>query len=195
MTGGQRLAVGLIKLKCLVDDLVEFLEDLPLIAPVASTVYQAWSAAYIALVVLVPLNYLDVPGAVLHSLDSSMAALTVRTWYVFASLPNCLVLSQASVGLDEQSSDGSLAPPRLTNPVRCKSETSSRIFGGTFDRYSDGSLPVDRANVLTPVSNLNIAWSRCEGRGCPARIRTWVKGSKVPCDTTTPPGTGAPRPS
>ena len=24
--------------------------------------------------------------------------------------------------------------------------------------------------------------------GCPARIRTWVRGSKVPCATTAPPG-------
>ena len=46
--------------------------------------------------------------------------------------------------------------------------------------------PVDTVQVVRRGSirgaELSRIWS------CPARIRTWVKGFKVPCATTTPPG-------
>jgi hypothetical protein len=54
---------------------------------VASTVEEARATAYEALIVLGPFNDFYVSSSSIHDLDSSIALLTARSWYVVALSP------------------------------------------------------------------------------------------------------------
>jgi hypothetical protein len=72
----QRLTIRLVKLDRFLDDLAQFVEDLPFIVAVPAALDQAGSAAYVALVLVGPGNDLHVSRTLLHLFDSSMARRT-----------------------------------------------------------------------------------------------------------------------
>jgi hypothetical protein len=75
--------------------LAKFRKDRFFIFPVAATVKEARATADKTLIIIGPVNDFYVSSSGIHHLDSSIALLTARSWYLFASSPAFLEIVTA----------------------------------------------------------------------------------------------------
>src|SRR5215475_3548393 len=76
----QRFTVALVELNRFIDDITQFRKDCLLIVTVTTTIKQSRTTPDVTLILIGPLNNLDVSGTRFHFFDSSIAALTARSW-------------------------------------------------------------------------------------------------------------------
>ena len=120
----KRLALALVKFNDLLHDPTKFDKHGLFVLAVASTVKQSRTTPHKTAVFFRPFDNLDVPCGLIHDLDSSIARLTARCWYYFASSPGLPESVTGFATLECTKFRWLPLPPRSKNPADSKSATA-----------------------------------------------------------------------
>jgi len=152
----QRSFFGFVQIHHLFDNLAKFSKNGLLIIPMASTIKKARATADEALIFFGPFNYFYISISGIHDLDSSIALLTARSWYFFASSPAFPEIVNGFATCGWTKFRWLPLPPRSSKPAAFKSAMSSRIFLGTPNSFQkSGHL----SSYPPPDPESSLKWS------------------------------------